>query len=76
MTDAAAECLDQVLVATTTTLLAAASPVAIPLLQRFTGGVWVQDTTTVGLPRTLAHFWRGTNNQHTTDTAALNSSST
>lgn len=70
LTDAAADCLAQVLLAATTTLLAA-DPVAIPLLQRFTGGVWVQDTTTVGLPRTLAHFWRGGNNQHTTQTAAL-----
>ena len=70
MTDAAADCLDQVLEAATTTMLAA-DPVAIPLLQRFTGGVWVQDTTTVGLPRILAHFWRGGSNQHTTDTAAL-----
>ena len=70
MTDATADGLDQVLEAATTTLLGA-DPVAIPLLQRFTGGVWVQDTTTVGLPRTLAHFWRGGNNQHTTTSAAL-----
>ena len=49
LTDAAADGLDQVLAAATTTLLGA-DPVAIPLLQRFTGGVWVQDTTTVGLP--------------------------
>ncbi|MEI6180451.1 MAG: hypothetical protein WCP31_06835 [Chloroflexales bacterium] len=60
------------LAAATTTLLGA-DPVAISLLQRFTGGVWVQDTATVGfLPRTLAHFWRRGSNQHTTDTAALN----
>jgi hypothetical protein len=63
MTDAAAECLDVVVAAATRTLLAAEA-VAIPLLQRFTGGVWLQDTTTIGLPRTLAHLWVGGSNQH------------
>lgn len=71
MTQAAADCLEQVLQATAATLLLA-DKVAIPLLSRFTGVV-IQDTTIIGLPRTLAHIWRGGTNQHTkhTQTAAL-----
>ena len=36
-----------------------ADPAAIPLLERFTGGVWVLDCTTVRLPDALADVWRG-----------------
>lgn len=36
----------------------AADPVALPLLQRFTG-VWVHDGTTIALPDALADSWRG-----------------
>ena len=67
MTEAGAACLLAVLEAATTTVLAA-DPVAIPLLARFTG-VCIQDSTVIGLPRTLAHIWRGSGNQHTADTA-------
>jgi hypothetical protein len=63
MTDAGADCLDQVLMAAAQTMLAT-DPVAIPLLARFPGGVWVHDTSTVGLPQTLAHVWVGGSNQH------------
>lgn len=38
--------------------LIAADPVAIPLLQRFSG-VRVQDSTTIVLPDALAELWRG-----------------
>lgn len=67
MTETGADCLLAVLDAATTTLLAA-DPVAIPLLARF-NGVFIQDSTVIGLPRTLAHIWRGSGNQHTTATA-------
>ena len=67
MTETAAACLREVLDAATATMLAA-DPVAIPLLARFTG-VFIQDSTVIGLPRTLAHIWRGSGNQHTADTA-------
>ena len=66
MTETGAECLLTVLDAATTTILAA-DPVAIPLLARFSG-VFIQDSTVIGLPRTLAHIWRGSGNQHTPDT--------
>lgn len=67
MTETGAACLLAVLDAATTTVLAA-DPVAIPLLTRFSG-VFIQDSTVIGLPRTLAHIWRGSGNQHTADTA-------
>lgn len=70
MSDAAAECLDQVLQAATSTLLAAQA-VAIPLLQRFSGGVWLQDTSSIGLPPALATIWRGGANQHSSSSSAL-----
>ena len=67
MTETGAAGLLAVLDAATTTILAAA-PVALPLLARFTGG-FIQDSTLIGLPRTLAHVWRGRGNQHTAATA-------
>jgi hypothetical protein len=67
MTDAGAACLLAVLDAATSTVLAA-DPVAIPVLARFTG-VFIQDSTVIGLPRSLAHIWRGSGNQHTATTA-------
>lgn len=63
MTMAGAECLAEVLDATAATVLAA-DPVAIPLLSRFSG-VYIQDSTLIGLPGTLARIWRGSGNQHT-----------
>ena len=54
----AAACLEQVLAAAVRTVLAA-DPVALPLLARFPGGVWVQDSTVIGLPDALAAQWPG-----------------
>jgi hypothetical protein len=56
-TAALAATLERVLSAAVQQVLAA-DPVAIPLLQRF-GGVYVQDTTVVTLPATLASVWPG-----------------
>lgn len=63
MTETAAACLYDVLTAAVATIVTA-DPVAIPLLTRFTG-VYIQDSTRIGLPRTLAHLWQGSGNQHT-----------
>jgi hypothetical protein len=53
-----ARSLQAVLVAAAQTLVAAREPVAIPLLQRFTG-VYLTDTTTISLPSALAEVWPG-----------------
>jgi len=63
LTETAADCLLAVLDAAAATVLAA-DPVAIPLLERF-NGVFIQDSTRIDLPGTLAHIWRGSGNQHT-----------
>jgi hypothetical protein len=48
----------------------AATPVAIPLLQRFKG-VYVQDSTTIPLPAELASVWAGCGNGACPENAAL-----
>jgi hypothetical protein len=63
MTETGAACLLEVLDAAAATVLAA-EPVAIPLFSRF-NGVFIHDSTLIGLPSTLAHIWRGTGNKHT-----------
>jgi len=60
--------LREVLSASTTHLIAA-DPVAIPLLQRFSG-VRVQDSTTIVLPDQLATFWTGCGGSSEHNTAA------
>lgn len=67
MTEEAAACLLEVLDHAAATVLAA-DPVAIPLLSRF-NGVYIQDSTLIGLPGTLAHIWRGSGNQHSASAA-------
>jgi Transposase DDE domain len=54
----AADCLLRVLQAAVTRVLAA-EPVAIPILQRFAGGVCALDSTTIALPDALAALWPG-----------------
>jgi hypothetical protein len=54
---AAASCLEGVLQSAVTQMLAV-DPVAIPLLQRFQG-VYIQDSTLIRLPDTLAEIWPG-----------------
>src|SRR5260370_10276091 len=54
----AAACLREVLEAAVTRVLAA-DPVAIPILQRFAGGVWLLDSTTVALPDAFSKRWPG-----------------
>ncbi len=69
LSEVGAACLLEVLDAATTTLLAA-DPVALPLLSRF-NGVYIQDSSLVGLPSSLSHIWRGSGNQNThSDTVA------
>ena len=63
MTESGAACLLEVLDAAVATVLAA-EEVAIPLLARF-NGVYIQDSSLIGLPTTLAQIWRASGNQHT-----------
>jgi hypothetical protein len=56
-TEAAAQCVERVLRAAVQQVVAA-TPVAIPLLQRFTA-VYVDDSTQVQLPAVLAEVWAG-----------------
>jgi len=67
-TPAAAACLEQVLQAAITRIVAA-DPVAIPLLERFTA-VYVQDSSTIVLPDALATVWQGCGGTTTAGTAA------
>jgi hypothetical protein len=67
-TPAAAACLEQVLRAAITRLIAA-DPVAIPLLERFTA-VCVQDSSTLVLPDVLAAVWQGCGGTTPASTAA------
>jgi len=48
----------------------AADPLAIPLLERFTG-VYLEDSTTIALPDALAHAWSGCGNATGQGRAAL-----
>ena len=59
-TQRAADCLHDVLEAAVTRVVAA-DPVAIPILQRFAGGVWLLDSTSVALPDALNRDWQGFN---------------
>lgn len=68
LTFATAELLREVLASSTQQLIAA-DPVAIPLLQRFTG-VRVQDSTTIVLPDALAEQWQGCGGSTPEHTAA------
>jgi hypothetical protein len=54
----AAACLQQVLDAAVTQVLAT-DPVAVPLLQRFPGGVCLMDSSTLVVPDALADAWPG-----------------
>jgi hypothetical protein len=56
-TAAAAACLEQVLTAAIRRVIAA-EPVALPLLARFPA-VYLQDSSTIGLPDALAPVWQG-----------------
>jgi hypothetical protein len=67
-TPAAAACLERVLQAAITRIIAA-DPVAIPLLERFTA-VYVQDSSTIVLPDALAAVWQGCGGTTTARTAA------
>ena len=63
MTESGAATLLEVLDAAAATVLAA-EPVTITLFSRF-NGVYIQDSTLIALPSSLAHIWRGTGNKHT-----------
>ncbi|MBA3948073.1 MAG: IS4 family transposase, partial [Herpetosiphonaceae bacterium] len=68
-TPAAATFLQQVLAAAVKRLLAA-DPLDIPLLARFTG-VYIEDSTTIGLPDALSSLWSGCGNATGQGRAAL-----
>lgn len=68
-TQAAAACLQAVLEAAVQQVVTA-KPVAIPILQRFTG-VYVLDSTTITLPDALAPVWRGCGGSSAGTAAAL-----
>jgi hypothetical protein len=79
--DVSPQAIDQRFTAKTAALLAAvlaaslqhvvrATPVAIPILQRFTS-VLVHDSTTIPLPDALTTTWRGCGNDTTRGTAGL-----
>jgi DDE family transposase len=57
-TPQATACLLEVLEAAVARVLTA-DPVAVPILQRFPGGVTVLDSTTIALPEALASRWPG-----------------
>jgi hypothetical protein len=59
-TEAGAACLERVLAAAVDRIVAA-DPVAIPLLRRF-NGVYVLDSSAIGLPAALAPLWPGCGN--------------
>jgi Transposase DDE domain len=56
-TEAAARCLERVLSHAITRAIAA-TPVAVPILERFTA-VYLQDSSTIVLPDALADVWQG-----------------
>ena len=58
LTTTAAACIQQVLSAAMQAVVAV-HPVALPLLRRFPGGVFIQDSTTIALPASYADVWRG-----------------
>lgn len=70
-TPEAAQCMERVLQHAVQQVIAA-TPVAIPVLQRFSA-VYIQDSTQVQLPAALAELWRGSGGgvKATDQTAAL-----
>jgi hypothetical protein len=72
-TPALTRCLERFLAAAVATLAdgLGGEPVAIPLLQRFSG-VWIIDSTTISLPSALAERWPGCGGRRSGEgTAAL-----
>jgi hypothetical protein len=65
----AALCLEQVLTSALRTVVST-DPVAIPLLERF-NGVYLQDSTTIVLPPSLADVWEGCGGSTEDGAAAL-----
>lgn len=68
-TDSTATLLQEVLSASMQQVIAA-EPVAIPILQRFSG-VRIHDSTTISLPDALTSTWRGCGNNTVRGTAGL-----
>ena len=67
-TPSAAACLERVLAQAITQVIAA-TPAAIPLLDRFTA-VYLQDSSTIVLPDVLADIWKGCGGSSPEHTAA------
>jgi hypothetical protein len=69
LTQEAALCLEQVLTAAFRTVVTS-DPIAIPLLERF-NGIFIQDSTTLVLPPSLAEVWEGCGGSTDAGDAAL-----
>jgi len=65
---AAAECMRRILESAVGTTIAA-NVVVVPILQKFTG-VYIQDSTTITLPDTLADIWHGSGENAANETVA------
>jgi Transposase DDE domain len=69
-TPQAADCLRAVVEVAVTQALTA-NAIAIPILQRFSGGVYLLDSTTLTLPDALAQLWPGSGRNSGPNPAAL-----
>ena len=65
---AAAECMRRIL-ESAVGMMIAANVVAVPILQKFTG-VYIQDSTTITLPDSLADIWHGSGENAANETVA------
>lgn len=70
-TPALAETLEALLAAALLRLVMTGDPVPIPLLARFSGGVWIHDSSTISVPEACAAQWPGCGGRDGYRSAAL-----